>query len=160
MSKQFKLTDTRIRNAKPSDKPLKLTDGGGLFMLITPGGSKLWRYRYRIEGKENVFALGEYGQPPSGESESAKATRTSAGVLSLSEAREALAVAKQLVKNGIHPSADRAQAKKIAARERATTFEGVSREWLSRIGSKWKAPTLRQRERLLEWALLHKPSEG
>ncbi|MER2538885.1 MAG: tyrosine-type recombinase/integrase, partial [Azonexus sp.] len=150
MSKQFKLTDTRIRNTKPSDKPQKLTDGGGLFMLVTPTGSKLWRYRYRIGGKENVFALGEYGQPPAGERESAKGLRISAGVLSLSEAREALATAKQLVKNGIHPSADRVESRKSAARARATTFEGVSREWLARIGSKWKSPTFRQRERLLE----------
>ena len=150
MSKQFKLTDTRIRNTKQSDKPQKLTDGGGLFLLVTPSGSKLWRYRYRIEGKENVFALGEYGLAPAGESDSAKVIRNSAGILNLSEAREALTTAKQLVKNGIHPSADRAQTRRTVARERATTFEGVSREWLVRVGSKWKAPTLRQRERLLE----------
>ena len=54
------LTDTKIRNAKPSAKPVKLTDGKGLYLEIRPTGTKLWRYRYRIAGKENVFAIGEY----------------------------------------------------------------------------------------------------
>jgi hypothetical protein len=51
------LIDTRIRNSKSSDKPVKLTDAGGLYLEVRPRGSKLWRYRYRIAGKENVFAL-------------------------------------------------------------------------------------------------------
>ena len=54
------LTDSKIRNAKPSDKPIKLTDGGGLHLEVRPTGAKLWRYRYRIGRKENVFAIGEY----------------------------------------------------------------------------------------------------
>jgi hypothetical protein len=53
------LTDAKIRNAKPS-APIKLADAKGLYLEIRPTGAKLWRYRYRIEGKENVFALGEY----------------------------------------------------------------------------------------------------
>ncbi len=51
------LTDAKIRNAKPSDKPIKLTDASGLYLEVRPTGAKLWRYRYRIAGKENLFAL-------------------------------------------------------------------------------------------------------
>ena len=51
------LTDVKIRQAKPGAAALKLTDGGGLYLEVRPNGSKLWRYRYRIAGKENVFAL-------------------------------------------------------------------------------------------------------
>nr|UKE85264.1 Arm DNA-binding domain-containing protein [Pectobacterium sp. PL152] len=52
------LTDAKIRSTKPTNKPIKLADGGGLYLEVRPSGSKLWRYRYRIAGKENVFALG------------------------------------------------------------------------------------------------------
>ncbi|MFP1757205.1 Arm DNA-binding domain-containing protein [Lonsdalea quercina] len=54
------LTDAKIRSTKSTSKPIKLADGGGLYLEVRPSGSKLWRYRYRIAGKENVFALGEY----------------------------------------------------------------------------------------------------
>jgi hypothetical protein len=54
------LNDARIRNAKPGAAPVKLTDGKGLYLEVRPSGAKLWRYRYRVAGKENVFAIGEY----------------------------------------------------------------------------------------------------
>ncbi len=64
------LTDTRIRSAKPTRKPYKLTDSAGLHVEVRPSGSKLWRYRYRIAGRENLFALGEYaGAVPYGETD-------------------------------------------------------------------------------------------
>src|SRR5262249_39245219 len=83
------LSDTRIRNAKPSDKPYKLTDGGGLYLEVRPTGAKLWRYRYRIAGKENVFAINAYP------------------AVSLSDARQARDSARKLVKQGIHPAQER-----------------------------------------------------
>ncbi len=150
MASPTKLSDTRIRNAKPSVKPIKLTDGGGLFVLINPNGSRLWRYRYRLNDKENMFALGEYGQAPNGETTEAKALRLASGILTLAEAREAHAKARTLVKSGQHPSAVRAEAKRVANTMKATSFEGVAREWLSRAKAKWQPQTLRQRERLLE----------
>ena len=52
------LSDTAIRNAKPDAKPHKLYDDGGLFLLITPAGGKLWRLKYRHGGKEKVLAFG------------------------------------------------------------------------------------------------------
>jgi len=57
------LSDTKIRSTKPTDKPYKLADAGGLYLLITPAGGKLWRLKYRFEGKEKLLALGAY---PSG----------------------------------------------------------------------------------------------
>ena len=81
------LTDSKIRNTKPNDKPVKLTDGSGLYLEIRPTGAKLWRYRYRIAGKENVFAAGEYAQAPNGESKEQAEARRNAGRLTLAEAR-------------------------------------------------------------------------
>jgi len=46
------LTDTKVRTFKPAKKPQKLFDGGGLFLLVTPSGGKLWNFKYRFEGKE------------------------------------------------------------------------------------------------------------
>jgi hypothetical protein len=54
------LTDVSIRNAKPSDKPAKLFDERGLFLLVTPGGGKWWRFKYRFDGKEKLLSLGVY----------------------------------------------------------------------------------------------------
>lgn len=150
MEKPAKLSDTRIRNAKPADKPIKLTDGGGLLLLVTPNGSRLWRYRYRLNGKENVFALGEYGSAPYGESPEAKEARIAGGIFTLAEARDAHAKARALVKSGRHPAEVRTEARRLAAEARAITFEGVAREWFSRAKGKWKPATARQRERLLE----------
>lgn len=56
------LTDTRIRNTKPALSPFKLTDSHGLYLLINPGGSRLWYLKYRFNGKESRIALGPYPQ--------------------------------------------------------------------------------------------------
>ena len=151
MNKPSKLTDTRIKNAKPEDcKTIVLPDGGGLSLHINPSGSKLWRYRYRINDKENVFALGEYGNAPLGESAEDKANRISARIFTLAEARDAHAKAKALVKSGVHPAHIRAEERRLADEARATTFEGVARKWFDRAKTKWKPATARQRERLLD----------
>ncbi|MBL8526923.1 MAG: DUF4102 domain-containing protein, partial [Burkholderiales bacterium] len=73
------LSDTRIRNAKAKSAPYKLTDGKGLYLEIRPTGAKLWRYRYRIAGKENVFAAGEYAQAPDSETPKQAQARRDAG---------------------------------------------------------------------------------
>ena len=56
-----KLTDTGIRNAKPKDRPYKLMDERGLFLLVNPNGSKLWRFRYRFNDKEKLLARKIHG---------------------------------------------------------------------------------------------------
>ncbi len=54
------LSDTAIRTAKPTDKPYKLADEKGLFLLVTPAGGKWWRLKYRFGGKEKLLSLGTY----------------------------------------------------------------------------------------------------
>src|SRR5258705_10780623 len=98
------LTDTGIRSAKKGLKPRKLSDSGGLYLDVKPNGSKLWRYRYRIDGRENVFAIGEYVRPPNGETELEAIARKAGGQLTLSEARSERDKARALVKQRVHPS--------------------------------------------------------
>jgi hypothetical protein len=54
------LTDTRIRTAKPNPKPYKLSDGGGMYLLVMPDGARYWRMDYRFAGKRRTLALGVY----------------------------------------------------------------------------------------------------
>ncbi len=126
------LTDTRIRNTKPTEKPYKLADGGGLYIEIKPNGSKPWRLRYRLARKENVFAVGEYP------------------VVGLADARAERDAAKKLIRNGIHPSHHRKLERVRQAYEHANTFEAVAREWIAHNAEHWTAKTLQQRRHALE----------
>jgi integrase len=144
------LTDTQIRNAKPSERDIKLTDGGGLTLLVRPTGAKLWRYRYRIAGRENVFAAGEYVQAPREESQEQANARRNAGGLTLAEARLRRAEWRTLVKQGIHPAHHRQAARLVTHAENATTFEAVAREWIAKKKPGWTAYYLRQVERTLD----------
>ena len=105
------LTDTKIRQAKAGTKPQKLTDGGGLYIEITTQGSKLWRYRYRIDGKENVFAVGAYPQ------------------MGLAEARRERDESKLLVKQGVHPAHHRRDQEHAASSARLNSFQSIADEW-------------------------------
>lgn len=125
------LTDARIRTTKPGGKPLKLADGGGLFLEVRPSGKKLWRYRYRIADKENLFAIGEYPE------------------VSLAAARVEHDKARSLVKQGIHPSHNR-QAERLSTQlANANTFEAVANEWISKKASRWTPYYQRQVESFL-----------
>jgi len=106
------LNDTQLRRLKAHDKPFKMADGRGLYVEVRPSGARLWRYRYRIAGHENVFALGEY--PDTG----------------LSEARARLMEARKLVKQGIHPAHVRRAEKLKMTAEHGSTFESVALEWI------------------------------
>jgi integrase len=125
------LTDAKLRNAKPGNKPIKLTDAGGLYLVVRPTGAKLWRYRYRIAGKENLFAVGEYP------------------ALSLAEARAKRAEARELVKRGIHPSHERQATRLMTHSANVNTFEAVGREWIEKKKPTWTPYYLRQVERFL-----------
>jgi integrase len=111
-----KLTDVNIKKAKPGDKTRKLSDGGGLYLQIEPTGGKLWKYKYRFEGKEKKLALGKYPD------------------VSLQQAREWHQDARKLLANGVDPGALK-KAQKAAGEERAAnSFEVIALEWFSR----WK----------------------
>lgn len=126
------LSDTRIRSAKPRSKAYKLTDGNGLHLEITPTGARLWRYRYRIGGKENVFAIGSYPEVP------------------LAAAREERDRARKLVATQIHPSHNRKTERIRAVYEGSNTFQAIAREWLAANKPHWAPRSHRQRERILE----------
>ncbi len=84
------LTDTKIRNTKPSTSPFKLTDAHGLYLLINPGGSRLWYLKYRFNSKESRIALGPYPQ------------------VFLSEARQQREGIRKLLTQNINPTRHRA----------------------------------------------------
>ena len=116
------LSDTSVRNAKAQDKALKLFDGGGLFLFVSPAGGKLWRLKYRFQGKEKLLALGAYPD------------------ISLKDARKKRDEAKELLAKDIDPAEVKREAKATAAAlelEMATTFEAVAREWFSKKRHAW-----------------------
>lgn len=102
------LTDVSLRNAKAGDRPRKLFDGDGLYLLVNPNGSKWWRFKYCVNGREKLLSLGTYPE------------------ISLKTARDRRDEARQLVATGGDPSAKRQSEK----RARADTFEAIAREWL------------------------------
>lgn len=126
------LTDLKLRRAKPADKAYKIADSGGLYIEVRPTGSKLWRYRYRIAGKENVYALGEYPN------------------VSLADARTARDEAKALVKQGIHPSHVRQAEKLNNIAEGANTFQSIAEEYAEQKARTWSERYAGQFKRAME----------
>ena len=127
-----KLNNTHIRNAKAQNKAYKLTDGEGLYLLVTPQGSKHWRLRYRLAGKENVFAIGSYP------------------AIGLKEAREEKTAAKKLISKGINPVHQRKLEKIRQTHEHANSFDAVAKEWLKNQAENWTPRTIQQRKSILE----------
>lgn len=113
------LTDTEIRKTKPGDKPVKLTDERGLVLVISPAGGKLWRLRYRYEGKEKMLALGGYPD------------------VSLAEARERRDHARKMLAEGIDPSMARKKEKIARKLASANSLEAVAREWYAKRAHTW-----------------------
>ncbi len=144
------LTDTRIRTAKRARKPYKITDSAGLHLEVRPSGARLWRLRYRIAGRENLFALGEYVPAPAGESKQDTAHRIQSGRLTLAEARQQRDKARGLVKQGIHPAHNRQALRVAQIAEGGNTFETVAREWIEKNKARWTPYYLRQVERFLQ----------
>ncbi|MGC6500720.1 MAG: tyrosine-type recombinase/integrase, partial [Henriciella sp.] len=129
------LTDSRIRKIRPSAKTAKFADGGGLTLLVTPGGSKLWRLRYRYDGKQKELAFGRYP------------------AVSLARARERREESKILLAQGIDPRAAqiKAEAERLAVTEH--TFGEISDELLAKLRAEGVAEvTLRKKQWLLDIA--------
>jgi len=115
-----KLTDPKVRQAKPGDKPYKLFDGGGLFLLVQPGGAKLWRLKYRFGGKEKLLAIGSYGK----------------GV-SLKKAREERDRARDQLVERIDPGAVRKAEKHDERKQGENTFRAIALDWAETYGARW-----------------------
>lgn len=128
------LTDIAIRKAKPGAKPIKLTDGAGMFLLVTPAGGKLWRLKYRIDGREKLLSIGAYPE------------------LSLADARKRRDEARAMIASGKDPSREK-QRKKTRARELAAdTFKAICSEYCAkrrRDGEGGWAPSTAKRSEYL-----------
>jgi integrase len=143
------LTDTKIRNTKVESKPAKLNDGKGLYLEVRPNGSKLWRYRYKINGKENLFAVGEYCQPQAGETEEKALARRQGRSFTLSEARSERERCRGLVKQGIHPSHNLRTEKIRRSAEGVNTFKAIAEAWIKEH-TEWSESYRRQIEQHLK----------
>ena len=117
------LTDTEVRNAKPTDKAYKLTDAQGMFLLVATTGNRLWRMDYRFAEKRKTLALGVYP------------------AVSLLKARQRRDKARELLADGIDPGAAKQEAKQAQAAVLANTFERVSLEWLEKTKADRMAST-------------------
>jgi integrase len=105
------LTDTAVKRAKPGPRPMKLSDGKGMYLLVNPTGSKLWRWKYRVLGKERVMSFGAYPD------------------VSLAQARDSLDKARKLHASGADPVAQRKADRKASLTAAENSFESVARKW-------------------------------
>jgi integrase len=129
----MKLSDTKIRNAKPRGKPFNLYDGDNLYLIVNPDGSRWWRQRYSWHAREKTLSLGVYDR------------------VTLKAARDRGAEIRQQVHDGIDPSASRREAKAALRDAAESTFKPISLTWLDQTTTarKWTADhTERVRRRL------------
>lgn len=116
------LTDTALRTAKPRDKLYRLADAQGLCIEVTPSGGKLWRLRYRFDGKAKMLSLGIYP------------------AITLAQARERREAARRMLAQGVDPSAHKQQ-EKTAAAAQVLTMELLAREWYDYNRPRWAPAT-------------------
>ncbi|MGF1620971.1 MAG: tyrosine-type recombinase/integrase [Rhodomicrobiaceae bacterium] len=113
------ITDATVRNAKGRAKPYKLSDGGGLHVLVRPDGARYWRLAYRFTGKQKTLALGVYP------------------TVTLAEARDARETAKKLLVAGVDPGEMKKRARRAAQLSAENTFEPIAREFVKKQGNRW-----------------------
>jgi len=109
------LTNTAISTAKPKQKPYKLSDGGGLYLLVAPSGGRWWRLKFRVDAKEKSLSLGVFPD------------------VSLKQARERRDQARRDLANGIDPSAKRRSERDSTG----NSFEALAREWFEKFSPNW-----------------------
>lgn len=115
----MKLTARQVDTSKPKDKPYKVSDGGGLYLLVNPNGSRYWRLKYRIAGKEKLLALGVYPD------------------ITLAEARQKRADAKKVLAAGGDPGQEKQEEKQAKEQAVANSFERLAMEWHSHKSTSW-----------------------
>lgn len=126
------LTAVAVKQAKPADKPYKMTDGGGMYLLVDVKGGKYWRFNYRFAGKSKTLALGSYP------------------LTSLAEAREGRDKARKLLEQNTDPGMVKKVAKLTAHHAAENSFEAVAREWQEKFKSSWTEQTANKNLRILE----------
>jgi integrase len=113
------LTEVAIKSSKPHEKPYKLADGLGMFLLINPNGSRLWRFKYRFGGKEKLLAIGSYP------------------AIGLKQARDYRDAARQLLKDGKDPALERKILKQNHRISNENSIEVVAREFVKQQAQRW-----------------------
>jgi len=126
------LTDIQVRKAKPAEKPQRLFDGGGLYLEVSPSGGKLWRWKYRVAGKEKRLALGSYPE------------------VSLTEAREKHMAARKTLANGIDPGEQRKLEKLVRSGGSENSFGAIALELLAMRTKKNAKSTAVRNGRIIE----------
>jgi hypothetical protein len=132
------LSDAKARNAKPRTKPYTISDGDGLFLVVTPSGGKYWRMRYFFAGKEKLLALGVYPD------------------VTLTDARERRVQARKVLAAGSDPGEVKKAAKHLTILNNSNTFEAVAREWLEKRSHEWAPSSTKTRRVRLEAHILPK----
>ncbi len=114
-----KFTDATAKQAKPELKDYKISDGGGLHLLVKANGTKCWRYAYRYAGKQKLLAIGTYP------------------AVGLKAAREAMAAAKAKLATNVDPSQDKRQAKQQTKLADTNAFANLAKEWWTHQKGTW-----------------------
>ena len=130
------LTDTKIKALSPREKAYKVSDAGGLFLLINPNGSKYWRVKYRFMGKEKLLSLGVYP------------------TITLANARKERDQAKRQLSEGIDPGLYRQHQKALRELDAENSFSAIAREWHQRQTSTWAPITATRLMAILERDIL------
>lgn len=117
----MKLTARQVDTSKAKDKPYKLSDGGGLYLLVNPNGARYWRLKYRVAGKEKSLALGVYPD------------------VSLADARQKRAEAKKVLAAGGDPGQEKQEIKHARAMAVSNSFERLALEWHEHKSMNWSA---------------------
>jgi integrase len=113
------LSEFQVSRSKAQGRQVTLFDGGGLYLLIAPAGGKLWRFKYRFDGKDRLISLGSYPE------------------ISLVEAREKRTALRKLLAAGIDPAEAKKADQAEQAAELSNTFEAVARDWHGRFKRQW-----------------------
>ncbi len=127
------LSEFAARKAKPREKPYKITDGGGLHLLVQTSGSKLWRLKYRFDGKEKLLSFGPYP------------------MITISEARQKREEAKKLIADGVDPSVQKKLTKIAIETASRQTFGLIANEYIAQMVANGAAKTTLAKNR---WLLL------
>ncbi len=125
------LTDVAIRTAQPKEKPYKVADSQGLYLLVNPRGGKLWRVKYRMNGVERKLALGAYPE------------------ITLAEARAARDAARRQLAHAVDPSAVKRQARIEASVRAGNSFAVVAEELIEKKGREGLSPATLEKQRWL-----------
>jgi hypothetical protein len=141
----MKLTGTKVAEAKPGDRERKLSDGGGLYLLVKPNRTKAWRYKYRFNGRELTLAIGLFPE------------------ITLKQARQRHQSAREMLANGIDPNQDKRDRKHAVLEAAGNTFGAIAADWSEVKLSAMSPATIKRNGQILRDDLIpaigHRPAD-